>query len=67
MAVRNEMTVKQLKDILEHLPDDTQVYVCCEGYTNYTTENPSTYTTINGKGLFISDEKAVDLGNGEML
>ena len=67
MAVKNEMTIEQLKDMIQQLPNSMRVYVCCEGHTNYTTQNPSTYVTINNKGLFISDECATDLGNGEML
>lgn len=63
----NELTVEQLKRVLDGVQDDVKVYVGCKGYTNYTDERPSTYVTVNDKGLFISDEHAVDLGNGEQL
>ena len=67
MALGNEkFTVKDLKKVLENLPEDMEVFVACEGYSNWNfkedrpwNDDPTLYEIIDGK-LFICDSCAYD-------
>lgn len=51
------MTIKELKDIIKTLDDNTPVFVACQGYTN-TTDDPGENETrfySDGKMLVLSD------------
>ena len=68
-----EMNVGKLKDIIGTLPDDMPVFVSCQGYCNYDfvhkhpCEKTDTFGIIHDGKLFITDDCAVDIGNGETL
>lgn len=68
-----EMNVGKLKEILKNLPDDMPVYVACQGYCNYNFdheqpfEDTDTFGIVHDGKLFITDDCAVDIGNGETL
>ena len=68
-----EMNVGKLKEIIKNLPDDMPVFVACEGYCNYNfdreqpCEDTDTFGIIHDGKLFIMDDCAVDIGNGETL
>lgn len=62
-----KMNVGMLKDLIKDLPDDTQIFVACEGYCNYdfdnnkTLEDTDTFAIIHDGKLFITDECAVEI------
>lgn len=67
------MNVGLLKEIIKELPDDTPVFVACQGNCNYDfdrcEQNKDTDTfaiSHNGK-LFITDEYAVEDKNGDTI
>lgn len=68
-----EMNVGYLKDLINDLPDDMPVFVACEGYCNYDfyrgqpCEDTDTFGIVHDGKLFITDNCAVDIGNGETL
>lgn len=68
-----EMNVGKLKEILKDLPDDMQVFVSCDGFCNYDfdydcpCEDTDTFGIVHDGKLFITDDCAVDIGNGETL
>lgn len=68
-----EMNVGKLKEIIKDLPDDMQVFVACQGECNYDfkqkqpCEGSDTFGIVHDGKLFITDECAVDIGNGETL
>ena len=68
-----EMNVGYLKDVIKDLPDDMPVFVACEGYCNYDfdrgqpCEDTDTFGIVHDGKLFITDDCAVDIGNGETL
>ena len=68
-----EMSVGKLKDIIKNLPDDTPVFVACQGYCNYNFdrkqpfEDTDTFGIVHDGKLFITDDCAVDIGNGETI
>ena len=66
MGKKREMTVKDLKQILNGLPDNMEVFVACEGYSNWNfkenrpwNEDPTLHEVRDGK-LFICDSCAYD-------
>lgn len=67
MALGNEkFTVKDLKKVLKNLPEDMEVFVACEGYSNWNfkenrpwNDDPTLYEIRDGK-LFICDTCAYD-------
>ena len=67
-----EMNVGKLKDILKDLPDDMPVFVACEGYCNYDfdrgqpCEDTDTFGIVHDGKLFITDDCAVETGNGTL-
>jgi hypothetical protein len=64
------MNVKHLKVLIEELPDDTEVFVGCQGYSNYNFkenepwEDTETFAIVHEGKLFITDECAIETGNG---
>ena len=70
---RKEMSIGKLKDIIKNLPDDMPVFVACQGYCNYNFdskqpfEGTDTFGIVHEGMLFITDNCAVDIGNGETL
>lgn len=68
-----EMNVGLLKDLIEDLPDDMQVFVGCEGYTNYDFENgepvedTDTFAFVHDGKLFITDVCAIEDENGNVI
>lgn len=68
-----EMNIGKLKEIIKDLPDDMSVFVACQGYCNYDfkreqpREKTSTFGVVHDGKLFITDECAADIGNGETL
>lgn len=68
-----EMNVGKLKEIIKNLPDDTPVFVACQGYCNYNFdrkqpfEDTDTFGIIHDGKLFITDDCAVDIGNERTL
>ena len=68
-----EMNVGKLKQELKDLPDDMPVFVACEGYCNYNFgkqepfDSTDTFTIIHEGKLFITDECAVDTGDGTTI
>lgn len=65
-----KMNVGKLKDIIKNLPDDMPVFVACQGYCNYNfdrgqpCEDTDTFGIVHDGKLFITDECAVETGNG---
>lgn len=57
------MKAKDLKKLLENVADDAEVYVSCEGYTNYIpyADEPDTRIVVYDGKIFISDGCACDL------
>ena len=68
-----EMNVGKLKEIIKNLPNDMPVFVACQGYCNYDfdrgqpCEDTDTFGIVHDGKLFITDECAVDIGDGETL
>lgn len=68
-----EMNVGYLKDLIKDLPDDMPVFVACQGYCNYDfdckrpCEDADTFGIVHDGKLFITDDCALDIGNGETL
>ena len=60
-----EMNVGKLKKILKELPDDMEVFVGCQGYSNYDFkhdepwEDSDTFAIVHEGKLFITDECAI--------
>lgn len=71
--LRMEMNVGKLKQELKDLPDDMPVFVACEGYCNYDFrqqkpfDGADTFAIIHEGKLFITDECAVDTGDGTTI
>lgn len=65
-----EMNVGKLKEIIKNLPDDIPVFVACQGYCNYDFqhkqpwEDTDTFAVMHDNKLFITDDCAVETGNG---
>ena len=68
-----EMNVGKLKEIIKDLPDDMPVFVACQGFCNYNFdrkqpfEDTDTFGIVYDGKLFITDDCAVDIGNGKTL
>lgn len=68
-----EMNVGLLKELISELPDDTPVFVGCAGSTNYDFENhkpvdkTDTFAIIHDGKLFITDENAIEIENGNTI
>ena len=68
-----EMNVGYLKELLNDLPDDMPVFVACQGFCNYNFDRKQPFEDTNTFGivydgkLFITDDCAVDIGDGETL
>ena len=68
-----EMNIGKLKEIIKNLPNDMPVYVACDGFCNYDFdynrpfEDTDTFGIVHDGKLFITDDCAVDIGNGETL
>lgn len=64
------MKVIDLKRSIDRLPDDMEVFVGCQGYSNYDFRNGRRYedgdtlTTVHKGRLFILDECALEDENG---
>ena len=62
-----EMNVGMLKDLIKDLPDNTQVFVACQGYCNFDFENckpcrdTDTFAVVHDGKLFITDDCAVEI------
>lgn len=61
-----KMNVGKLKEFIKDLPDDMEVFVGCQGYSNFDFKNnepwedSDTFTIIYKGKLFITDECAVE-------
>lgn len=68
-----EMNVGYLKNLIKDLPNDMPVFVACRGECNYDFdreqpyEGTDTFGIVHDGKLFITDDCAVDIGNGETL
>lgn len=68
-----ETNVGYLRDIIKDLPDDMPVFVACQGECNYDFyrkqpfEDTDTFGIVHDGKLFITDDCAVDIGNGGTL
>lgn len=58
------MTVETLKRLLDYLPDDAQIVIGCEGYSNYNFEEDrywdgedSKLSIHNKQGKYIIEER----------
>lgn len=67
------MTKGELLRKIEHLPDNTEIFVGCQGYSNhnfsvgdYYTDEDTFCIEHNGK-LFICDSCAIETRNGTMV
>ena len=60
------MTIEYLKEIIKDLPGDMEVFVGCQGYTNYDFANEcmfdgsDTFAIEHEEKLFITDECAIE-------
>lgn len=67
-----EMNVGYLKDVIKDLPDDMPVFVACQGECNYDfyrkqpCKETDTFGIVYDGKLFITDECAVETGNGTL-
>lgn len=67
-----EMNVGYLKELLKDLPDDMPVFVACQGECNYDfyrkqpCKETNTFGIVYDGKLFITDECAVETGNGTL-
>ena len=65
-----EMNVAMLKDIIKDLPNDMEVFVGCQGYSNFDFkqnepwEDTDTFAIVHEGKLFITDECAIEDKNG---
>ena len=68
-----EMNVGMLKDIIKDLPDDMEVFVGCQGYSNYNFkenapwDDTDTFAIVYEGKLFITDECAIEDENGNTI
>lgn len=68
-----EMNVGLLKSLLDKLPDDTPVFVACNGECNYdfkegkAREGTDTFAVSHDGKVFITDECSVLDGNGNSI
>lgn len=73
MKKSNEMTVGLLKEVIKDLPDDMEVFVGCEGCCNYDFkmgkefDGTNTFSIVYDNKLFIVDNVAIDVGNGDSI
>lgn len=67
-----EMNVGKIKEIIKNLPDDMPVFVACQGFCNYNFdrkqpfEDADTFGIVHDGKLFITDDCAVETGNGTL-
>ena len=65
-----EMNIGLLKDIIKDLPDNMEVFVGCQGYSNYDFkqnkpyDETDTFAIVHKGKLFITDECAIEDENG---
>lgn len=63
----NTMNVGHLKEVIDNLPDNMEVFVGCQGYTNYDFEanrfydHSDTFCIVHDGKLFIVDEGAIEI------
>lgn len=68
-----EMNVGYLKDVIKDLPNDMPVFVACQGYCNYNFDRKQpfdgtdTFGIVHDGKLFITDDCAVEIGDGRTL
>lgn len=67
------MNVGYLKEIINNLPDDTEVFVGCQGYSNFdfcknkAWMDSDTFAIVHNGKLFITDECAIEDGEGNTI
>lgn len=67
------MNVGLLKELIKDLPNDTQLFVGCQGYCNYDFKNQKphddtdTFAIVHGEKLFITDDCAIEDENGNTI
>ena len=72
-SFHTKMNVGYLKEVIKDLPDNTPIFVACQGLCNYDfdrgqpCDDTDTFGIVHDGKLFITDECAVDIGNGETL
>lgn len=67
------MNVGYLKELIENLPNDMEIFVGCQGYSNFDFDNnkpfeeSDTFAISHDGKLFITDECAIEIGNGKTI
>ena len=67
------MNIAGLKKVIENLPNDMEVFVGCQGYTNFDFiggrpyEDSETQSIIHENKLFLTDYCAIDDGTGNTI
>ena len=73
MKGENVMNIGYLKDFIKDLPDDMRVFVGCQGYSNFNFDenkpwdDTDTFAIEHDGKLFITDECAIDIGEGKYI
>lgn len=68
-----EMNVGMLKNMLSKLPNDMEVFVGCQGYSNYDFkkdkpwEETDTFAIVYDGKLFITDNCAIENDKGIVI
>ena len=67
------MTVGYLKEIINNLPNDMEIFVGCQGYSNFDFcknnrwADSDTFAIVHKEKLFITDECAIEDGEGNVI
>ena len=55
--------VKELKEFIKKMPDNTPIYVGCEGYTNYAVNGENSNSASNTRLLLTEDGSLIICDN----
>lgn len=67
------MNIGYLKELIKDLPDDTEIFVGCQGYSNFdfcknrAWADSDTFAIVYDGKLFITDECAIEDGEGNTI
>lgn len=67
------INVGYLKELIKDLPDDMEIFVGCQGYSNFdfcknkSWANSDTFAIVHDGKLFITDECAIEDGEGNTI
>lgn len=67
------MNIGYLKELIKDLPDDTEIFVGCQGYSNFdfcknrAWADSDTFAIVHDGKLFITDECAIEDGEGNTI